>query len=363
MVQDPRETQLDLASANRVAIFYENGGPEKISIKELDNVKQSDLSPGEVLVRILFTGVCHSDLHALQGDWPAPTKLPLIGGHEGAGVVVAVGPGSEDYVQVGDRVGIKWIADACLNCEYCRLSHEINCPQYKPSGYAVDGTFQQYVRHTARYLTKIPDDVALDQAASILCAGVTIYRALKEAHLQPGNWVVIPGSGGGLGHLGVQYAQNAGLRVIGIDTGEDKKKMSLELGCEVFVDFKSTSDVATTIKKATGGIGAHAAVVAAASAAAYELALDYIRPRGTLVIVGMPNSILPLSIFKTVLCTHKIVGSAVGNRQDAHEALEIASRGKVKVHYTLKGLSDLPNVFEDMINGRIAGRIVLDVDK
>ncbi|SJX63022.1 probable ADH3-alcohol dehydrogenase III [Sporisorium reilianum f. sp. reilianum] len=363
MVQDPREKQLEVSPTNRVAIFYENGGPEKISIKELDTVKQSELVPGEVLVRVLYTGVCHSDLHALLGDWPAPPKLPLIGGHEGAGIVVALGQGAEEYVQVGDRVGIKWIADACLNCEYCRLSHEINCAQYKPSGYAVDGTFQQYVRHTARYLTKIPDALSLDQAASILCAGVTIYRALKEAHLQAGNWVVIPGSGGGLGHLGVQYAQNAGLRVIGIDTGEDKKKMSLELGCEVFVDFKTTTDVAATIKEATGGIGTHAAVVAAASSAAYELALNYIRPRGTLVIVGMPNSILPVSIFKTVLMTHKIVGSAVGNRQDATEALEIASRGKVKVHFVLKGLSDLPGVFDDMINGRIAGRIMLDVDK
>ncbi|SPO25463.1 probable ADH3 - alcohol dehydrogenase III [Ustilago trichophora] len=361
MVQDPRETQLELAPSNRVAIFYENGGPDKIQIKQLDNVKQSELNPGEVLVRVLYTGVCHSDLHALQGDWPAPTKLPLIGGHEGAGVVVALGQGAEEYVQVGDRVGIKWIADACLNCEYCRLSHEINCPSYKPSG--LDGTFQQYVRHTARYLTKIPDTLSLEQAAPILCAGVTIYRALKEAHLQAGNWVVIPGSGGGLGHLGVQYAREAGLRVIGIDTGDEKKKMSLELGCEVFVDFKTTSDVAATIKEATGGIGAHAAVVAAASPAAYELALNYIRPRGTLVIVGMPNSILPISIFKTVLMTHKIVGSAVGNRQDAVEALEIASRGKVKVHFILKGLSDLPQVFEDMINGKIAGRIVLDVDK
>lgn len=315
-----------------------------------------------MLVRVLFTGVCHSDLHALQGDWPFPPKLPLIGGHEGAGVVVALGAGSQEYVQIGDRVGIKWIADACLNCEYCRLSHEINCAQYKSSGYAVDGTFQQYVRHTARYLTKIPDALDLAQAASILCAGVTIYRALKEAHLEAGNWVVIPGSGGGLGHLGVQYALNAGLRVIGIDTGSDKQHMSLSLGCEVFVDFK-TSDVATAIKAATGGIGAHAAVVAAASSAAYELALDYIRPRGTLVIVGMPNSILPLSIFKTVLMTHKIVGSAVGNRQDAVEALDIASRGKVKVHFTMKGLTDLPHVFQDMIHGRIAGRIVLDVDK
>ncbi|KAJ1026697.1 hypothetical protein NDA16_002295 [Ustilago loliicola] len=348
MVQDARETQLEVASKNRVAIFYENGGPEKISIKELDNVQESELNPGEVLVR---------------GDWSFPPKLPLIGGHEGAGIVVALGQGAEEYVKKGDRVGIKWIADACLNCEYYRLSHEINCSQYKPSGYAVDGTFQQYVRHTARYLTKIPDGLALDQAASILCAGVTIYRALKEAHLQPGNWVVIPGSGGGLGHLGVQYAKNAGLRVIGIDTGSDKEKMSLELGCEVFVDFKSTSDVAAKIKEATDGVGAHAAVVAAASSAAYELALDYIRPRGTLVIVGMPNSILPVSIFKTVLMTHKIVGSAVGNRQDAVEALEIASRGKVKVHFILKSLGDLPKVFDDMINGRIAGRIVLDVDK
>ncbi|KAJ1025254.1 hypothetical protein NDA13_004072 [Ustilago tritici] len=363
MVQDIREQQLSIPAQNRVAIFYQNGGPGNISIKHLDSVTESDLNAGEVLVRVLYTGVCHSDLHALQGDWPFPPKLPLIGGHEGAGVVVALGPGSEEYVNKGDRVGIKWIADACLNCEYCRLGHEINCSQYKPSGYAVDGTFQQYVRHTARYLTKIPDALPLDQAASILCAGVMIYRALKEAHLQPGNWLVIPGSGGELGHLGVQYASNAGLRVIGIDTGKDKEKMSLQLGCEVFIDFNQTADIATKIKEATNNMGAHAAIVTTANPTAYELALHYIRPRGTLVIVGMPNSILPISIFKTVLMTHKIVGSAVGNRQDAVEALEIASRGKVKVHFVLKGLTDLPRVFEDMLDGSIAGKVVLDVDK
>ncbi|EPQ28597.1 uncharacterized protein PFL1_03900 [Pseudozyma flocculosa PF-1] len=363
MTRDPRETNLAVSATNRAAIYEEHGGPEVIQIKDLATPKKEDLQPGEALVRTLFTGVCHSDLHALNGDWPFPTKLPLVGGHEGAGVVVALGPGADEWVKIGDRVGIKWVANTCFKCDYCLDGHDASCAEYKPSGYAVDGTFQQYTRHAARYLTRIPDGISLEASSSILCAGVTIYRAIKEANLRAGQWIVIPGSGGGLGHLGVQYARYAGYRVIGIDTGEEKRKLSLDLGCEAFVDFKTSSNVAEEIKAVTGGLGAHAAAVAAASAKAYELALTYIRPRGTLVIVGMPVATLPLDIFMTVALAHRIVGSAVGSRRDANEALDIAAQGKVRVVYQLKGLSDLPDVFRDMSEGKITGRVVLDLDK
>lgn len=305
----------------------------------------------------------------MLGDWPLATKLeatgePLVGGHEGAGVVVKLGPGSGQWVAQGDRVGVKWVADACLNCDYCRVGYESNCIHLQNSGYSVDGTFQQYVVASAKYATKIPDGLALVDAAPILCAGVTIYRALKEANLDTGHWVVLPGAGGGLGHLGVQYAAAFGYRVIAIDTGAEKKALCEKLGADAWIDFKESKDIVADVKKITGGLGAHASVVAAASEAAYTQALAYIRPRGTLVTVGMPpGTLINADVFETTVLAKRIVGSIVGNRQDAIESLRLAERGKVKVIYQLKGLSELNKVYDDMHHGKLAGRIVLDVDK
>lgn len=305
----------------------------------------------------------------MLGDWPLATKQqatgePLVGGHEGAGVVVKLGLGSDQWVQKGDRVGIKWVADACLNCDYCRVGFESNCIHLQNSGYTVDGTFQQYVVSTAKYVTKIPDGLALVDAAPILCAGVTIYRALKEANLQPGEWVVIPGAGGGLGHLGVQYAAAFGYRVIAIDSGAEKKALVQKLGADAWIDFRQSKDIVADVKALTGGLGAHGAVVAAAADGAYTQGLQYIRPRGTLVTVGMPpGTVLKADVFDTTVTAKRIVGSIVGNRNDALESLRLAERGKVKVIYQLKPMSALNQVYDDMHHGKLAGRIVLDVDK
>jgi propanol-preferring alcohol dehydrogenase len=213
-----------------------------------------------------------------------------------------------------------------------------------------------YVNH----VTPIPAGIGSAAAASILCAGVTTYRALKHSGAQHGDWLVLPGAGGGLGHLALQYARTRGLRVIAIDTGPEKRALCEKLGAEVWVDFKETEDIVKAIRAATGGPGAHVALVAAATAAAYQLAIDYLRPGGTLMVVGLPGEAkLEASIFFTVfkasiflarntapLLTRgpqsiSILGSCVGNRQDAIEAIDIAARGEVKVHFELKGLSAL----------------------
>lgn len=359
--QDPREQQLDVSGQNRVAIFDKQGGP--VSIKDVPVQKQ--LKRGEALVRVIYTGVCHTDLHAMLGDWPLDNKLPLVGGHEGAGVVVALGEGADQFVKVGDRVGIKWIATSCLNCSFCRTGAEPNCPHAQCSGFSVDGSFQKYAVSYANHLSIIPDALPLDQAAPILCAGVTVYKALKEAQLIPGQYVAIPGAGGGLGHLAIQYAVAAGYRVIAIDTGADKKQLCESLGAEKFIDFKTSKSLVDDIKAATpDGFGPQAAVVAASGAAAYEQALDYIRPRGVLVAVGLPgNTDIRANVFFTVFRSVRVVGSYVGNRQDAQEALEIAASGKVRTHFKTLGLSQLPQVYDDMQSGKIAGRIVLDIDQ
>jgi alcohol dehydrogenase, propanol-preferring len=171
----------------------------------------------------------------------------------------------------------------------------------KLSGFTVDGTFQQYVVSYVNHVTKIPDGIESAAAASILCAGVTTYRAIKYSQTQAGDWIVLPGAGGGLGHLAVQYARVRGLRVIAIDTGADKKALCERLGAEVWIDFKETKDIVGAIRQATGGLGAHAAVVTAATGAAYSQAVDYLRNGGTLMAVGLPGEAkLDANIFFTV---------------------------------------------------------------
>jgi propanol-preferring alcohol dehydrogenase len=335
-----------------------------IVVKHDVPVKQaSELEPGECLIKLACTGVCHTDLHAKLGDWPLKAKTPLIGGHEGVGEVVAIGAHtSNKEIKIGDRVGIKWLADSCLDCESCRKGLEQNCAKAKLSGFNVDGTFSQYVVSYVNHVTPIPEGIESAEAASILCAGVTVYRALKYSDTNIGDWVVLPGAGGGLGHLAIQYAVQMGLRVVAIDSGAEKKALCLKLGAEAWIDFRESKDIVKDVKDICDGVGAHCAIVTAANSSGYEQAVDYLRSGGTLMAVGLPGTAkLQASIFFTVFKSLNIKGSYVGNRQDAREALAIAARGKVKCHYVLKDLADLKDVFEGMEQGKVAGRVVLDM--
>lgn len=198
--------------------------------------------PDEVLVKLKYTGVCHTDLHAMNGDWPLPLKQPLVGGHEGAGIVVAKGELARG-IEIGDHAGIKWLNGSCLACEFCKTADEPLCPEAALSGYTVDGTFQQYAIGKAAHVANIPKEVPLDAIAPILCAGVTVYKGLKESGARPGQTVAIVGAGGGLGSLAQQYAKAMGLRVIAIDGGEEKRGMCEKLGAEVSLFMPSNPAV------------------------------------------------------------------------------------------------------------------------
>lgn len=244
----------------------------------------------------------------------------------------------------------------------CRKGLEQVCTKAKNSGFSVDGTFSEYVVSWVDHVSPIPKGLDSADAASILCAGVTTYRAIKYSKTEAGDWIVIPGAGGGLGHLAIQYANVRGLRVIAVDTGADKKKLCLSLGAEQWIDFKETKDLTKAILEVTDGLGAHAAVITAAKSEAYAQAIDYLRPGGTMMAVGLPGTAtLDASIFFTVLKGISILGSYVGNRQDAIEALDIAARGKVRVEFQLKPLDALKDVYEGLEEGRVAGRIVLEM--
>jgi alcohol dehydrogenase, propanol-preferring len=224
--------------------------------------------PGQALVEIVATGVCHTDLHAAEGDWPVKPTPPFIPGHEGAGIVVALGAGVT-HLKLGDRVGIAWLHSACGHCEFCLSGWETLCHEQQNSGYSVNGSFAQYALGQADYLGRIPEKLSFVEAAPILCAGVTTYKGLKETNTRPGEWVVISGAGG-LGHVAIQYAKAMGLHVAAVDLGPEKMALARKLGADITIDAK-TQDPPAEIQKQIGG--AHGVLVTAVSTIAFKQAI------------------------------------------------------------------------------------------
>lgn len=282
------------------------------------------------------------------------------------GYVAKLGPGLENSpVKVGDRVGIKWMSAVCNTCTACLSGRDACCSAGKISGYYTPGTFQQYATAPASYVTPIPEGLDSASAAPQLCAGVTVYSALQKADVKAGQFVVIMGAGGGLGHLACALAaKGLGARVIGIDHGS-KKAVADENGVEFFIDFTQTKDVTAEVMKITGGLGAHATLVLTASNGAYAQSLTFLRFGGTAVCVGVPEGeLVPVASAAPALFIFKelrLVGSAVGGRLQAIETLDFAARGVIKTHYKTAKLEDLAQVFQDMEEGKIQGRVVLEL--
>src|SRR6201996_7454140 len=252
-------------------VIEKTGGPVKF--KEIDVQKPG---PDEVLVNVKYSGVCHTDLHAVNGDWPIPTKLPLVGGHEGAGIVVARGENvTDEDCKIGEAVGVKWLNDSCLSCTFCQQADEPLCLTPKLSGYLVDGSFQQYCVAGAKHVAHIPEGVPLDEISPVLCAGITVYKGLKESGARPGQTVAIVGAGGGLGSLAQQYAKAMGLQVIAIDSGKEKEEMSMKMGAYAFVDFAKSKDVVKDVQAATDdGLGPHAVLLVAVQEKPFQQAAE-----------------------------------------------------------------------------------------
>jgi len=320
--------------------------------------------PDEVLVNIKYSGVCHTDLHAMNGDWPLERKLPLVGGHEGAGIVVARGELVTD-VPIGAKAGVKWLNGSCLSCSFCKQADEPLCAKATLSGYTVDGSFQQYCIAKAAHVARIPDGCSLEAVAPVLCAGITVYKGLKESAARPGQWVAIVGAGGGLGNMALQYARAMGLNTIAIDAGEDKRRGCAALGASAFVDFSTSKDVVADVKAATpDGLGPHAVVLLAVQEKPFQQASQYVRSRGSVVCIGLPaNAFLKAPVFDTVVRMIQIKGSYVGNRQDTDEALDFFARGLIQAPYKVVGLSELQGVYNLMKENKIVGRYVVDTSK
>jgi propanol-preferring alcohol dehydrogenase len=313
--------------------------------------------PGEILVKVKACGVCHTDLHAASGDWPVKPSQPFVPGHEAAGVVAALGPDVTDF-KLGDAVGVAWLHDACLRCEYCETGWETLCEHQHNTGYSVNGGFAEYVIASAAFAARLPAGVDFAAIAPILCAGVTTYKGLKETDTRPGEWVVISGIGG-LGQVAVQYAKAMGLKVVALDIAEDKLELGRAAGADRAVNALS-ADAVDSVLRDTGG-GAHGVLVTAVSTAAFAQALKMVRRKGTVSLVGLPPGQFPTPIFDVVLKRITVRGSIVGTRRDLDEALAFAAEGKVRSEITRAPLSDINAIFDRMKAGKINGRMVLDI--
>jgi propanol-preferring alcohol dehydrogenase len=322
----------------------------------IEEVSRPVPNPQEVLIAVEACGVCHSDVHLADGDWAplaAIVKKPLILGHEVTGRVIEKGAEVRD-LQIGDRVGVPWVYWTCGRCEFCREGNENLCSAQKITGVTVDGGYAEFLKAPASHVTRIPEGLSAAEAAPLFCAGVTVYRALRQAKIQGGQRLGVFGVGG-LGHIGVQLGRVFGAEVIAIDISEAKLELARSLGAAEALNAAETD----AVKELRGKGGAHVALVTSASKAAYDMAFYCLRPTGTLLVVGLPAENIcfpPILMAAGEVC---IRASAVGTRQDLAEVLALAASGKVRCRVAARPLTEANDALEELRRGRVTGRMVL----
>ena len=333
----------------KAAVVREFGQPLRI-----EDVPVPEVHRGGILVKVMASGVCHTDLHAADGDWPVKPRPPFIPGHEGVGYVAAVGAGVKS-VKEGDRVGVPWLHTACGHCEHCMTGWETLCDAQQMTGYTVNGGYAEYVLADPGYVGHVPANIGFAAIAPVLCAGVTVYKGLKMLDCKPGDWVAISGVGG-LGHMAVQYAKAMGFHVAAVDIDDAKLELAKKVGAEMVVNA-AKADPAAELQRALRG--AHGVLVTAVSRTAFSQALGMLHKRGTMSLVGLPPGEFGLPIFDVVLNAKTVRGSIVGTRMDLQEALAFAGEGKVHTVYSEERLEDINSIFDRMRKGAIEGRIVM----
>ena len=335
----------------KAAVVHDFGRP-----LVLEDVSKPDPGLGQVLVRVETSGLCHTDIHAAHGDWPVKPSVPFIPGHEGGGLVERVGAGVT-HLKEGDRVAVPWLGWACGACELCASGWETLCRKARYTGYTVNGSFAEYVLAEADFAARVPPVVDPLDAAPLACAGVTTYKAVKVSGARSSDLVAVFGIGG-LGHLAVQYAQIAGASAVAVDIVDDKLQMAKELGASY--TFNAKDDDPVNGIQALGG--ADVAIALAATPAAFEQAFRSLRPKGTLVLVGLPaDNTMHLPIFETVLQGITVVGSLVGTRVDLAETFQLHADGRTRIVRETRKLEDVNEAIADVESGTVEARVVFDL--
>ncbi len=322
----------------------------------LEEVAVPEIGADEVLIEVEVCGVCHSDLHVADGDWTqlaGIVKKPLILGHEIVGRVTERGAAVQT-IQVGDRVGVPWVQWTCGQCEFCREGNENLCVRQRITGVMVDGGYAEYAKAPASHVIRIPEALSSEQAAPLLCAGVTVHRALKQARIRAGQRLAVFGIGG-LGHIAVQIGRAAGAEVTAIDVSEEKLALAKALGATRTLNA-ATSNV---VKEMRGSGGVHVAIVTSGSKSAYDMAFYCVRPTGTLLVVGLPANDISFPPILMAAGEILIKASAVGTREDLREALAMGAAGTVHCQVTARPLAEAQEVLEQLSRGEVSGRVVL----
>ena len=335
----------------KAAVVHEFG--KMLSVEE---VPTPSPGPGQVLVKVEASGLCHTDIHAAGGDWPAKPTPPFIPGHEGVGIVERAGAGVP-RVSEGDRVAIPWLGWACGACEACASGWETLCPTARYTGYSIDGAFAEYVVADAAFVGLVPSGVDPLDAAPLTCAGVTTYKAIKVSGARSSDLVAIFGVGG-LGHLALQYAQIAGATVAAVDIVEAKLEVAKHLGAEYTVNSK-THDAVEEIQRLGG---ANCAIALAASPIACEQAFASLKRNGTLVLVGLPkDNLMRLPIFETVVKGITVIGSFVGTRLDLRETFDLHAAGRTTIVRESRKLDQVNEAMAEVLSGSVEARLVFDL--
>jgi propanol-preferring alcohol dehydrogenase len=339
----------------KAAVLHEFKTP--LRLQDVDMPKPD---ANEVLIEVEVCGVCHSDLHVAQGDWEQFARIvkkPLILGHEIVGRVVERGAAVQG-VAIGDRVGVPWVQWTCGECEFCRDGYENLCAKQRITGVMVDGGYAQYAKAPASHVMKIPEALSSEQAAPLLCAGVTVHRALKQAKIRAGQRLAVVGVGG-LGHIAVQIGVAAGAEVTAVDISEEKLALAKSLGASRTLNAASGE----AVKEVRRFGGVHVALVTSAAKSAYDMAFHCVRPTGMLLAVGLPAKDISFPPILMAAAEIQIKASAVGTREDLREILAMGAAGTVHCQVAERPLADVQATLEELERGEVSGRIVLRIGK
>ncbi len=323
------------------------GGPLELVEREMPEPARC-----EVRVRVEACGVCHSDSLTVEGQWPGLT-FPRIPGHEIAGVIEAIGADVVDW-RVGQRVGVGWFGGNCGHCEPCRRGWLIDCRHLRIPGISYDGGYAEAVVAPASALAAIPDELGDAEAAPLLCAGVTTFNALRRSGAMPGDVVAILGIGG-LGHLGVQFANKLGFRTVAIARGGDKEVLARKLGAHHFID-NAIEDVAAALNHLGG---ARAVLATVTSAKAMTPVIDGLAVRGQLIVIGVDPEPIGVTPLQLIGASRSIVGHAAGASINSQDTLAFSALSDVRPMIETMPLAQAPEAYARMMRGEARFRMVL----
>ena len=307
---------------------------------------------GQVRVKVDACGICHSDVLVKDGIWPG-LQYPRVPGHEVAGRIDAVGDNVTAW-NVGQRVGVGWHGGHCFVCEQCRRGDFAMCINRKVTGFDFDGGYAEYMVAPATALALIPDDVPAEEAGPFMCAGVTVFNALRNSGARAGDVVAVHGIGG-LGHLGVQYARRMGFETVAINRGKEKEPLARKLGAHHYIDARAT-DVVAELQKLGG---ARVILATAPSAQAISPLVDGLSPSGLLLVPAAPAEPLTISMFSLIARRSSVAGWYSGTARDSQDTIEFSALSDVHPMIEKYPLDRVAEAYEQMHSGRVRFRVVL----